>query len=329
MTALTWRLAGADDALATAVISARSARPGNIAEVLAATRDDFALRAFRSQVLGSACSDVDVAERWLREEPGNVDAVLLYARMAVARALRSADADDRRWRQLAEIALRACRAAIAAAPEDPTPLTALLALARLGHAPQTRSPGAGDFVEVTGPWDLFDQIRRIDPLHREAHIRFLHCLGSDADRLHFAMHVANATPLESDPQLLVLVALVEQYRSKSPGQRVEQQLDWQWRRPGTLRYALDLYENWFPETRGRRFAPVTDYSYLAHALWAGGCIPEAGEVFLAMGPYGASQPWSAFVDPDRPTEGPQVRLLRARAQCHIGPPPSLTSSGAG
>lgn len=87
MSTLIWRAAGPDDALASTVISARAARPGNPAEVLAATRGDFPLRAGRSQVLGSACSAVDVAERWPREEPGNVDALLLYARTAVARAL--------------------------------------------------------------------------------------------------------------------------------------------------------------------------------------------------------------------------------------------------
>lgn len=310
---LIWRAAGSDDALASAAISARSARLGNIAEVLAASRGDFALRAVRSQVLGSGCSEVDVAERWLREEPKNPDALLLYARTAVARAVRSADAGDRRWKQLAEIALRACRAAIEAAPTDPTPLVALLTLARLGHTAQTASAGSDEFAAVEGPWALFDQVRALDPYHREAHIRFLHCLGSDADRLHFAMHTANTTPLDSDPQLLVLIALVEQYRSKSPKQREESMLEGQWRLSRTLQYSLDLHENWFPRARARAFAPITDYSYLAHALWAGDRTPQARDVFTAMGPYAASSPWSVFGDPE-------PCLLRARAQCHARTP---------
>ncbi|WP_063627933.1 hypothetical protein [Actinospica robiniae] len=330
MSTLIWRAAGADDNLASAVVSARAARPGTVVEVLADTRHDFALRALRSQVLGSACSDVDVAERWLREEPRSADAQLLYARTAVARAIRSHDAQEprKRWQALAEMALRACKSAVAAAPDDPTPLVALLTLARLGHTPQPGPEGPDGLAEVVGPWELFDRIRALDSLHREAHVRFLYCLGSDADRLHFALHVANSTPLESDPQLLVLIALVEQYRSKDPKQRAAQQLDWQWRRPGTLQYALDLFERWFPKAQARRFPPVTDYSYLAHALWAGGRTPEAGDVFLAMGPYAASQPWSAFVDPDKPSEGPEAPLLRARAQCHVGPPSVLPGGGA-
>jgi hypothetical protein len=230
----------------------------------------------------------------------------------VARAVRSADLGERRWTQLAEIALRACRAAIDAAPRDPTPLVALLTLARLGHTPQVASAGSDEFAEVKGPWELLDQIRALDPFHREAHIRFLHCLGSDADRLHFAMHTANTTPLDADPQVVVLVALVEQYRSKSPEQRGERMLEGQWRLPRALQYSLDLHENWFPRARARRFAPITDYSYLAHALWAGDRTPQARDVFVAMGPYAASLPWSVFGNPE-------TALLRARSHCHVGP----------
>ena len=311
MSTLIWRAAGPDDALASAVISTRSARPGSVAEVLAATRNDFPLRAARSQVLGSACSTVDVAERWLREEPRNADALLLYARTTVARAVRSVDAKERHWQKLAEIALRACRRAIAAAPEDPTPLTALLTLARLGHTPQAAFGRFEDPAEIKGPWDLFNQIRELDRLHREGHIRFLHCLGSDADRLHFAMHVANNTPLGSDPQLLVLVALVEQYRSKGVEERASSLLDGQWRLRRNLRYSLDLFDHWFPRARARRHLPITDLSYLAHALWAGDGTAHAYEVLRAMGPYGCAQPWSVFGDPE-------AGLMRARAQCHLG-----------
>jgi hypothetical protein len=317
---LIWNIAGPDDALAVAVVSARSARIGNIGDVLRESREDFALRAVRSQVLGSVCSDSDVVERWMREEPGDPDALLLYARTTVARALRAADGGDRRWQKLADIAMAACRAAILAAPADPTPLVALLSLARLGHDPQPGPAGSDGLEEIAGPWDLFGRVRELDPLHREAHIRFLYCLGSDSDRLHFAMHTANHTPLDSDPQLLVLNALVESYRSKTPEEREATRAERQWHTRHALQYSLDLYENWFPKTRDRRFPPITDYSYLAHALWAGERTPQAGDVFTAMGPYVVSQPWSAFGDASKV-------LLRARAQCHMGPPSAASPSG--
>jgi hypothetical protein len=296
------------------VVSARSARQGNIALVLAETRADFGLRAVRSQVLGSACSDSDVVERWLHEDPGNRDAQLLYARTAVARALRSAEGEDPRWKALAEIARNACLACAAAAPADPTPLVALLTLARLGHSRQP-GPAQDGLAEVAGPWELLDRIRRLDPLHREAHIRFLYCLGSAADQMQFALHTANSTPLGSDPQLLVLIALVESYRAKTPQEREESGADGQWRTWHVLQYSLDLYERWFPGAAARRIAPINDFSYLAHALWCADRTPEAGEVFAAMGVYGASQPWSAFGDAKQ-------LLLQARERCHAGPPGS-------
>jgi hypothetical protein len=310
---LLWNMAGPDDDLALAVVSARSARLGNVAEVLAESREDFALRAVRSQVLGFACSDSDVAERWLREQPANPDALLLYARTAVARALRSADAADQRWPKLAEIARGACAAAIGAAPRDPTPLTALLSLARLGHERRPGPGGPEGLEQIAGPWALFDRIRGFDPLHREAHIRFMQCLATEADRLHFALHTANNTPVDSDPQILVLIALVESYRSQTPQEREESRAEEQWRTRHVLQYSLDLHEHWFPKTRARRFPPITDYSYLAHALWAADRTPQARDVFTAMGRYAAAQPWSAFGDPKR-------LLMRARAQCHAGPP---------
>ena len=321
-----WNAAGPDEYLARAVISARSARSGGVAEVLAESRGDFGLRAWRSQVLGSACTDTDVVERWLRESPRDPDALLLYARTAVARALRSADKGDRRWEELASMARRACMAAIDAAPQDPTPLVTLLSLARLRHMPQPDPAGRAD---VQGPWDLFDQVRALDPLHREGHLRFLHCLDSDTAMLNFAIHIANSTPLDSDPQLLMLVAQAEHYRaqrdraeaSAEPEPEPElghghgqESADEEWRSERVLRFSLDLHELWFPKARERRFVPIVDFSYLAHALWAGGRPQQARDVLRAMEPYAVPQPWSLFGDPERV-------LLDARTQCRLGPRP--------
>jgi hypothetical protein len=96
-------VAGPDEASARAVISARSARLAGVPDVLAASRGNLGLRAWRSQALASACADSGVAAQWLREDPGNPDARQLYARCAV-QALSAADHGERKHAKvLAEI----------------------------------------------------------------------------------------------------------------------------------------------------------------------------------------------------------------------------------
>ena len=333
MSGLNFRVAGPDEALARAVISARSARLAGVPDVLADSRVDLGLRAWRSQVLGSACADSDVAAQWLREDPGNPDARLLYARCAVVQAQRAADRGDQtQAKGLAQIARRACWRAVEAAAGDPTPFAAMLALAPLNVLPETaRSAGPAGLEDVLGPWDLFAEICKLDPHHREGHLRFLASLyarngGSDAQMIAFAQHVSVSTPFDSDPQLLMLVALAEHFKSKlaaapqvsDPVEQARQEQarlhsrNGQWRTEMALRVSLDMYDDWFPRALGR-FTPIVDFSYLAHALWAGDRAQEASDVLRAMGLYATALPWSLY--------GQREQVLnRVRAECHAGPP---------
>ena len=121
-------------------------------------------------MLASEAADSDLAERWLAEEP-SPEAALLWARVAVLRALRAADAGDRRQGALARIAQTACERRPRCAPRDPTPWVAQLALSRL-RRPRDPAP-QGLLTAPAGPWYLFSHILRLDPWHREAHHRFL------------------------------------------------------------------------------------------------------------------------------------------------------------
>jgi hypothetical protein len=125
-----WDPAGPDAELAAACRELEAGRFGLAAEVLAACRDDFAARTRRSMVMASvaAANDGEAVRHWLREQPDNPDAVLLWARTAAVLALRSPVSAER-WPILA---VRACDAAAQAAPKDPTPWVARLTLARLG-----------------------------------------------------------------------------------------------------------------------------------------------------------------------------------------------------
>ena len=165
-----WSPAADDRQLARACMDVRTGRYFRAHEVLKETRGDFEVRAHRSLVLASEAADSDLAERWWAEEPGP-EAALLWARVAMLRALRAADAGDPHQVALARIARTAGERAAHLLPADPTPWVAQLSLARLDR-PQDPAP-RGLLTAPSGPWYLFAHILRLDPWHREAHHRFL------------------------------------------------------------------------------------------------------------------------------------------------------------
>lgn len=309
--AFVWNPAGADRDLAQAALDLRAGRYHEARDLFAATRADFELRAQRSLVLASVAAGLDVAERWIAEEPSNPDALLLYARTAVARALRAADARDERAEDLAALARRACLVCADADPKDPTPWSGLLALARLGHS---RMPGP-EGVAARGPWDLLGEARTRDPLNREAHHRMLACFyarhgGGHGAMWEVARWIAVGSPADCSLQLLPLNAYVEHYRdlrddpARGPGAVL------QWTEQHALFTATHVFEGWFHRVRREPLVPVADFSVLAHALYMGGRFPEAGTVFGAMGPYAATYPWSLFGEPVK-------ELTRARQRCRV------------
>ncbi len=297
-----WSPAADDRALARACMDVRTGRYLSAHEVLKEAREDFEVRAHRSLVLASVAADSDLAERWLAEEPGP-EAALLWARVAMLRALRMADAGDRRQGALARIAQSACERAAKLLPKDPTPWVAQLALTRLDR-PQDPAP-KGLLTAPAGPWYLFAHILRLDPWHREAHHRFLSFFftrygGSPGASWDVAAFL-------SQRALLPLVALVEDYNPS------ELLADRTWEQPQWIATAMGIYRNWLPRVAGYRFTPVLDLAYLAHALFMAKREFEAREVFTAMGPYASRMPWSAFGDPEE-------QLTRARRSCGLPVP---------
>ncbi|MEU7162854.1 hypothetical protein AB0A98_41590, partial [Streptomyces chrestomyceticus] len=90
-----WHPAADDLRLARACVDIRAGRYFGAREILQEARGDHGVRAHRSLVLASEAADSDLAERWLAEEPGR-EATLLWARVAVLRAVRAADGGDTR-----------------------------------------------------------------------------------------------------------------------------------------------------------------------------------------------------------------------------------------
>ncbi|MGW2633313.1 hypothetical protein ACWC2K_28830 [Streptomyces chattanoogensis] len=304
-----WSPAADDRALARACMDVRAGRYLSAHEALKETREDFDLRAHRSLVLASEAADSDLAERWLAEEPGP-EAALLWARVAMLRALRMADAGDRRQRALTRIAWTACERAAELLPGDPTPWVAQLALTRLDR-PRDPAP-QGLLTAPPGPWRLFSHILRLDPWHREAHHRFL-CFfftrhgGSPGASWDVAAFLSQRAPVTSPLRLLPLVALVDGY---DPSALLA---DRTWELPQWISTATGVHHTWFPQVAGYRFTPVLDLSYLAHALFMAKREFEAREVLTAMGPYAARMPWSSFGDPVE-------QLTRARRSCGLPVP---------
>ncbi len=309
-----WNPAGADRDLAQASLDLRAGRFHEARAVIAATRADFELRANRSLVLGSVAADLDVVERWIAEEPSNPDALLVYARTAVARALRAADAGDERAGDLTALAQRACLVSADADPKDPTPWAGLLALARLGCA---RLPGP-DGVSALGPWDLLGEACARQPMHREAHHRMLACFyvrhgGEQGAMWEVARWIAVNSPADCSLQLLPLSAYIEHYRELRDDPAQGQAVARQWSDQHALFTALHVFEGWFRTVQREPLVPVADLSVLAHALYMGDRFWEAGTVFRAMGRYASTHPWSLFGDP-------AVELIRARRRCQVRAP---------
>ncbi|WP_433449085.1 hypothetical protein ACQPXS_10980 [Streptomyces sp. CA-142005] len=304
-----WHPAADDRVLASVCVDVRAGRYRYACEALAETRTDHALRAHRSLVLASEAAGTDLVERWLAEEP-TPEATLMWARVAVQRALRAADARDERAEALERIALTACDRAAAMAPEDPTPWVAKLAMARL-HRPSDPAP-RGLLTAPAGPWRLFAHILSLDPWHREGHHRFLSFFftrhgGSVNAAWDVAAFLSQRAPADAALRLLPLVALVESY---NPTQLLADRV---WEEPQWRATALAIYRNWLPAVARYRFTPVLDLAYLAHALVMAQREFEARAVFTAMGPYASRMPWSAFGDPAE-------QLSRARRACGLPVP---------
>ncbi|GAA0488540.1 hypothetical protein ABZ951_01800 [Streptomyces sp. NPDC046215] len=304
-----WHPAADDRRLARACVDVRAGRFLSAQEALEETREDFGLRAHRSLVLASEAADSDLAERWLAEEP-SPEAALVWARVAVLRALRAADDRDRHALALGRIAQAACDRAAERAPADPTPWVAKLTLARV-HRPRDPAP-RGLLTAPPGPWSLFAHILRLDPWHREAHHRFLAFFfarhgGSANAAWDVAAFLGQRAPESSPLRLLSLVSLVEGYNAASP------LVNHTWEQPPWRATALGVYRNWMPHVAGYRFTPVLDLAYLAHALFMAQCEGEARAVLTAMGPYASRMPWSVFGDPEE-------QLTRVRRLCGLPVP---------
>ncbi|MET9293485.1 hypothetical protein [Streptomyces sp. NPDC003077] len=311
--------AGFDAELRLVLEDLRVGRWMSTRDLLARTSTHWALRTSRSQVLAAVAAGSNVVHTWLAEEPGNPDAQMMRARVAVARALQAHGQGHHGAAELAREARRLSRLAAQHAPDDPVPWVGLLALAQLDvrrelpeHQQRPWEP-----MLPAGPWGLLYEIYVRDRYNREAYhrmLQFLHALPgtSPAAALDFSRWVVSWAPERSPLRVLPLYACVEHYQRRRAQQGTDPLLHRQWAREPIV-HDIDRAMSWFERTDPAGQS-VLDLHHLAHALWAGERFAAAARVFTALGPHGTRLPWAYMTDDARPEAATEV-FLKARAQC--------------
>ncbi|MFK0113841.1 hypothetical protein [Streptomyces sp. NPDC091217] len=316
---LVYHPAGRDDDLRVALVELQAGRWRQARELLGETGTHWTLRTARTQLLAVAAARSDVVDVWLAEEPDSYDAQLMAVRVAVERALR---AHRQQHLQTSDLEARARRAALLAArraPYDPVPWVCLVALAQIDTRQLRREHrmNSAEPMLPSGPWGLLYEVNRRDPYNREAYHRVLQFLmaldgpfgASLASVFDFGRSVASQRPVGSPLLLLPAYAVVEQRRRS----HADPLWRWQWAEESTLDYTLTAFHDWFLKSPvGQR--SVADLHFLAYALWAGHKYLEAAEVFEAMGPYAAREPWASVHDGAVGPDPGEALLLRARAE---------------
>jgi hypothetical protein len=316
---LVYHPAGHDDGLRVALVELEAGRWKPTRELLLETGTRWTLRTSRTQLLAVAAARSDVVDVWLAEEPGSYEAQLMAVRVAVERALRAHR--QQHWQTL-EFEARARRAALLAArraPHDPVPWVCLVALAQVdtNQLRQEHRMGSAEPMLPSGPWGLLYEVNQRDLYNREAYHRVLQFMlarggppgASLAAVFDFGRSVASQRPVGSSLLLLPAYAQIEQ-RRRSRADRLWRQL---WAQESTLDYTLAAFHNWFKKAPADHCS-VADLNLLAYALWAGHQYLEAAEVFEAMGPYAAREPWASVHDGAAGPDPGEALLLRARAE---------------
>ncbi|GLW58746.1 hypothetical protein [Kitasatospora phosalacinea] len=280
------------------------------------TWGDPGLWAARTQVIGVAAGHNNVLHLWEREEPGAFGLISLGTRVMVDRAVLAGQQQpgSPEAAELAETARQWCWQAASVLDGDPVPWLGLLTLASLDpkqFRSEHRVP-APDQMLPPGPWALFGQARRIDPWGREVFHRMLRvwaARGEGGTGAEFLAAYLPGAPEGSALHALPLYLHVDRYRrAKSKSAALLQ-----WTNDESVRSAvMAAFSHWrLAFERGARW-PVADESHLAHALWASRRPREAAQVFTAMHPFIAPEPWVTMSPPDRAGE----LLRQAQAQSY-------------
>lgn len=319
--------AGHDNALRGVLQDLRTGRWLSMAQLLGDTARtaDRSLWTRRTQVLAAVAAGSDVVQAWRTEQPHNIAAAVMHARVTVERALRAHREAHPRTGELWRLAWEACQEAARVAPADPVPWVCLLALAVLDddrRMDQHRARPPGPMLPP-GPWGLLAETDKRDPYNREAYHRMLQFLssarhsgsGSLPEAVNFVQWAAASAPEGSALHVLPLYVRVERYR-RERGQ--ERALDLHWVAEDAGRDADRALHGWFDRTDPAAES-LLDLNYLAHALWGALRFDAAARVFTALGPYWTPQPWAYRTHDPADQALAEELFIRARGRCLHAP----------
>ncbi|GAA3911220.1 hypothetical protein GCM10022244_21530 [Streptomyces gulbargensis] len=265
-----------DGRLAPALVAAALADPGPAAKLLATTRDGGEWEdrdRYVTRLATFAYSRDGWLTEWLAASPGDPDALLVTAQLAVRRAWES-PARAERLRELDPLIRRVTEEA----PDDPVPWRLALDHARGAHA------GHAVFES------LWERALRRSPHHYGCHVAALKYLssqwyGSHRAAFDFAEQAADDAAPGSLVRALPVRAAYDRLRmvpgSGRPvdGERVDRAAD----RGLGLSAVFPDADPWPAEVR----------NLLAYVLVARGRWADALAEFGRIGPYATSFPWGA------------------------------------
>ncbi|WP_030693483.1 hypothetical protein [Streptomyces globisporus] len=282
-----------DERLAPALVAAALGDPEPAAKLLATTRDagEWEDRdRYVTRLATFAYSRGDWLTGWVAAAPGDPDALLVTAQLAVRRAWES-PARGERLRELAPLV----REIAGEAPHDPVPWRLALDHARGAHA------GHAVFES------LWEQAVRRSPHHYGCHVAALKYLsaqwyGSHRAAFDFAEQAADDAAPDSLVGALPVRAAYDGLRvppgpdGSAPAGRVDRAVA----RALALSAAFPAGDPWPAEVRN-----LLAYVLVERARWT-----EAWEEFGRIGPYATSFPWGAARG--AVPEDPLLRFLAAR-----------------
>lgn len=234
---------------------------------------------------------------------------MMWARVAVQRALNAhRDQQHGAW-ALTDRARNACEEAARYWPADPVPWVALLALAQTDvGAVERRRPEHGqaapDALLPYGPWGLLNEADQRHKYNREAWHRMLQALTAYQENTRdFLRWVSDVAPAGSPLAVLPLYVYAEQYHGHLERNELAPLF---WTGDLKFQHTRRALAWWFPYADRTSWSPL-DLNHLAQAMSSAG-LDGGADVFKAIGPFATPVPWMYVAN----SEGWKERFLLAR-----------------